>query len=48
MLYLSNALERYRVARRFGLPFELCVKAAVFGKGTPKDNFNKMTKNKET
>ena len=36
---LKNALRRYRVARFYGLPTRICLKAFFFGKGNPIENF---------
>lgn len=47
MFNFKEALQRYRVAERFGLPFNFCINAFLFGKGTPKENFEKITNNKE-
>ena len=33
--------ERYYVAKRFGVPEKMCLKLAVFGHGSPKENFSK-------
>ena len=35
----KNAIRRYRVARFYGLPTRICLKAFFFGKGNPIENF---------
>ena len=35
----KNAIRRYRVARFYGLPTKICLKAFFFGKGNPIENF---------
>lgn len=47
MFKLKNAIERYRVAKRFGLPNNICIKAFLFGKGRPVENFEKMINGKK-
>ena len=41
MFKFKGAIQRYRVAKNFGLPFMLCIKVFFRGKGTPKQNFEK-------
>lgn len=41
MFNYKKAIQRYRVAQNFGLPFKLRIKAFFRGKGTPKENFEK-------
>lgn len=36
---IKNAIRRYRVARFYGLPTKICLKAFFFGKGNPIENF---------
>ena len=35
----KNAIRRYRVARFYGLPTKICIKAFFFSKGNPIENF---------
>lgn len=37
----KKAIQRYRVAQNFGLPFKLRIKVFFRGNGTPKENFEK-------
>ena len=46
MFNFKEAIQRYRVAEHFGLSFVFRVKAFLFGKGIPKENFEKMINNK--
>lgn len=41
MFNYKKAIQRYRVAKIFGLPFKLRIKVFFLGKGTPKENFEK-------
>lgn len=41
MFNYKKALQRYRVAENFGLPFMLRIKVFFRGNGTPKENFKK-------
>ena len=47
MLNYKKAIQRYRVAENFGLPFKLRIKVFFRGKGTPKENFEKEIIKKE-
>lgn len=38
----NNAIKRYRVARFYGLPTKICLKAFFFSKGNPIENFEKL------
>lgn len=40
----KNAIRRYRVARFYGLPTKICLKAFFFGKGNPIENFEQALK----
>ena len=46
MFRLKDAVERYRVAELFGLPFKIRIKVFLFGKGRPIENLEKMTNTK--
>ena len=37
----KNAIKRYRLARFYGLPINVCLRAFFFGKGNPIENFEK-------
>lgn len=41
MFNYKKAIQRYRVAQNFGLPFKLRIKVLFRGNGTPKENFEK-------
>ena len=41
MFNYKKAIQRYRVAKKFGLHFMLCIKVFFRGNGTPKENFEK-------
>lgn len=47
MFNFKDALQRYRVAEYFGLSFISRIKVFFFGKGTPKENFEKMINNEK-
>lgn len=47
MFRLKDAVERYRAAELFGLPFKICIKVFLFGKGRPIENFEKMINDKK-
>ena len=38
-MMIKNAVKRYRVARFYGLPTRICLKAFFFGNGNPIENF---------
>lgn len=40
----KNAIKRYRVARFYGLPTKICLKAFFLGKGNPIENFELVLK----
>lgn len=46
MFNFKEAIQRYRVAKRFGLPFNFCIKVFLLGEGTPSGNFEEMINNK--
>ena len=47
MFRFKDAIERYRVAEVFGLPFKIRIKAFLFGKGRPIENFEKLINDKK-
>lgn len=47
MFNYKKAIQRYRVAKIFGLPFKLRIKVFFRGNGTPKENFEKEIIKKE-
>ena len=48
MLNFKNAYQRYSVARFYGLPTKICLKAFFFGKGNPYDNLKKLVEERKS